>query len=134
MDTSKENELMHNLERSVEGGNAGHLADGQPTKAGERSMTVNPTPANVRGNAAKRNQQNKQQKQNTQQYGMTGQAIAGADIVLLAGKMGGKNNRNINSDINSESDISDIDKVTPEMVNRIEMYGAEAVYNAGDEQ
>ncbi len=133
MDTSKENELMHNLERSVDGGNAGHLADGQPTKPGECNMTVNPNPANERENAVNRNPQNQQQnqqKQNKQQYGMTGQAIAGADTVLLAGRKSG-GDININSDINSDSDIN---KVTPEMVNRIEMYGAEAVYNAGDEQ
>lgn len=114
MDTNKENELMQNLERQVGGGDTGHLPDGRPTKEGERWMAVNPP-----GSSQQTSQQQKSQKKQKKQSKQAKQTPQGGQFLgQIAGQM--------------DAEMSDIEKVTPEMVNRIEMYGTEAVYNAGE--
>ncbi len=86
MDTNKENELMHNLERAVNKSTAPYRADGVPLRPGVKWAAVN-GPANDSDHTAK--------------------PATEAEAALA--------------------------RVTPEMVNRIEMYGAEAVYNAQED-
>ncbi len=117
MDTNKENELMQNLERQVGGGDTGHLPDGRPTKEGERWMAVNPP-----GSSQQTSQQQKSQEKQSRQAKQMPQG--GQFFAQIAGQTSGQ----------MGTETSDIDKVTPEMVNRIEMYGAEAVYNAGEDK
>lgn len=106
MDTNKENDLMKKLEQSVPGGDAGYLPDGRPLQPGLPSQTVNP-PTATGGNGSSQ----------ARQPAVNNDAPTAAYTASMAaaGQAGG------------------IESVTPEMVNRIEMYGAEAVYNAGDE-
>lgn len=128
MDTNKENELMHNLEEKVGGGDTGHLPDGRPTRPGERRMTVNPP-----GSLQNSEQQGSRGSQNGQngQNGQGGQNPAGQQ--RLFGRIGGQPAVSASVSANVSANISAEDEVTPEMVNRIEMYGTEAVYNAGED-
>lgn len=107
MDTNKENDLMKKLEQSVPGGDAGYLPDGRPLKPGLPAQTVNP-PTATGGNGSSQ----------AEKPAANNDAPAAAYTAGIAG---------------SSSRPGGIASVTPEMVNRIEMYGAEAVYNAGDE-
>ncbi|HIU10891.1 MAG TPA: hypothetical protein IAB00_06610 [Candidatus Avidehalobacter gallistercoris] len=106
MDTNKENDLMKKLEQSVPGGDAGYLPDGRPLQPGLPSQTVNP-PTATAGNGSSQ----------ARKPAVNNDAPTAAYTAAMAGS----------------AQLGGIESVTPEMVNRIEMYGAEAVYNAGDE-
>ncbi len=107
MDTNKENDLMKKLEQSVPGGDAGYLPDGRPLQPGLPSQTVNPPTASG-GNGSSQARKPAINNDAPRAAYTAGMAAYG-------------------------SQPGDIANVTPELVNRIEMYGAEAVYNAGDE-
>ena len=128
MDTNKENELMHNLEEKVGGGDTGHLPDGRPTKKDEDWRAVNPPGTSQNVSQQRALQVEAQQDSNAmggEHYGRRGHFFG---QIVGSNTSGSVTNTMLQSD-----SASDIDKVTPEMVNRIEMYGAEAVYNAGRE-
>ncbi len=121
MDTNAENALMRNLEQSTAAGNPDYLPDGRPLKPGLPDMTVNPPTQN--GGNATSNATRPHKPEKLQQ----------TQPVTLQSKPQIKPQVNTAAPQPPISDsAAEINKVTPEMVNRIEMFGAEAVYNAGE--
>ena len=134
MDTNAENALMRNLEQQVAAGDPDYLPDGRPLKPGLLDMTVNPPTkngGNATSNAKKPHKSEKLQRPNqtqqTQQTQRT-QKIFVQPQSKTKLQAGAAASQQLVSDSAAE-----INKVTPQMVNRIEMFGAEAVYNAGED-
>ena len=119
---------MHNLEEKVGGGDTGHLPDGRPTKKGEDWRAVNPP-----GTSQNVSQQQALQTEAAQESNGRGTEYHGRRGHFFGQIVGNNTPGTVTNTMLQSDSASDIAKVTPEMVNRIEMYGAEAVYNAGRE-